>query len=177
MAKKKPSLSSTVVSFMSPERQAQIDAEDKGFSTLPLDSILPDPNQPRRLLPGDLAKAVATNTLSRLETLKEWIQRAEADTALPTLRYNIRELKRLADSIERHGLISPISVRKPRLDETIPPGTNYLIVTGERRYWAHVYLVSEDKQIREGETTSDPAQIKAIIAFCNSNYRAASIKM
>lgn len=172
MAKKKPSLSSTVVPFMSPERQAQIDAEDEDLSRLPLDSILPDPNQPRRLLPVDLAEAVTTNTLSCLEALKEWIQRAEVDTAPPTLRYNIRELKRLADSIERHGLISPISVRNPRPDETVPSGTEYLIVTGERRYWAHVYLVSEGKQIQEGETTSDPAQIKATIASSGITVRA-----
>ena len=172
MAKKKPSLSSTVVAFMSDETQARMDAEDEGLSTLPLDSILPDPHQPRRLLPDDLAEAVAANTLSRIEALKAWMQRTEADTATPTLRYNIRELKRLADSIERHGLISPISVRKPRPDEIVPPGTEYLIVTGERRYWACVYLVSEGKQIQEGEIISDPAQIKVTIAASGITVRA-----
>ena len=172
MAKKKASLSSSVVPFMSPERQAQIDSEDEGLSTLPLQAILPDPEQPRRLLPDDLAEAVATNTLSRVEALKAWIQRAETDTAPPTLRYNIRELKRLADSIERHGLISPISVRKPHPDEPIPPGIEYLIVTGERRYWACVYLVSEGKQIQEGQIISDPAHIKVTIAPPGITVRA-----
>ena len=118
MAKKKPSLSSTVVAFMSDETQARIEAQTQGLITLPLDSILPDRNQPRRLLPGDLAEAVVANTLSRIEALQAWLHRAEAATELPTLRYNVRELKRLADSIEQHGLISPISVRKPRPDET-----------------------------------------------------------
>jgi len=173
VAKKKPSLSSSVVPFMSVERQAQIDSEEsEGLSTLPLDSILPDSGQPRRLLPDDLAEAVAANTLSRIEALQAWIQRAEVDTAPPTLRYNIRELKRLADSVERHGLISPISVRKPQPDETVPSGTEYLIVTGERRYWAHLYLVNEGKQIQEGETTADPAQIKVTIAQSGITVRA-----
>ena len=172
MAKKKPSLSSTVVAFMSDESQARIEAEEEGLSILSLNSILPDPEQPRRLLPDDLAKAVAANTLSRIEALKEWFRRAEADTAPPTLPYNIRELKRLADSIARHGLISPISVRKPRPDESVPPDTQYLIVTGERRYWAHIYLVSEGKQIQEGETTTDPAKIKVTVAQSGITVRA-----
>ncbi|MCQ3976929.1 MAG: hypothetical protein DPW09_26165 [Anaerolineae bacterium] len=143
MAKKKSSLS-TVVAFMSDETQAKFEGEDQpqAITTAPLESILPDRDQPRRLLPIDLVEAIATGGLARVEALQEWVHRAESETAEAGLRRNIRELKRLADSIEQHGLISPISVRLPRPDEFVPPGTDYLIVTGERRYWAHVYLLS-----------------------------------
>lgn len=157
---------------MSDETQARIEAQTQPLTTLPLEKILPDPHQPRRLLPADLAEAVAAQTLSRIDALKAWIHRAEAEAAAPTQRYNIRELKRLADSIAQHGLISPISVRQPRPDEPVPPGTDYLIVTGERRYWAHVYLVSEGQQIQEGQTTADPAHIKATIASSGITVRA-----
>jgi hypothetical protein len=173
VAKKKSSLS-TVVAFMSDETQAKFEVEDQpqAITTAPLESILPDRDQPRRLLPIDLVEAIATGGLARVEALQEWVTRAESETAEAGLRRNIRELKRLADSIEQHGLISPISVRLPRPDEFVPPGTEYLIVTGERRYWAHVYLLSEGKQIHEGETITDPNEIKITLARPGVSVRA-----
>lgn len=173
MAKKKSSLS-TVVAFMSDETQAKFEGEDQpqAITTAPLESILPDRDQPRRLLPIDLVEAIATSGLARVEALQEWVHRAKSETAEVGLRRNIRELKRLADSIEQHGLISPISVRLPRPDEFVPPGTEYLIVTGERRYWAHVYLLSEGKQIHEGETITDPNEIKITLARPGVSVRA-----
>ncbi len=137
-----------------------------------LDSILPDPGQPRRLLPDDLAEAVSKGNLSPLEALQEWLHRVESEMAEPALRHHVRELKRLADSIEQHGLISPISVRSPRLGEITPPGVTYLIVTGERRYWAHVYLLNQGKQIRAGQTTTSPNEIEITIAPPGVSVRA-----
>ena len=171
MAKKKPSLS-TVVAFMSDDTQARIEAQAQPQNILPLDSIVPDPNQPRQLLPRDLIEAVISNKLSRLEALQQWLQQAEGKDASPALRHNAQELKRLAESIAQHGLISPISVRKPGTEETLPARAEFIIVTGERRYWAHVYLLSEGKRIQEGETTTDPTQIKATIAAEGVTVRA-----
>jgi hypothetical protein len=159
---------------MSDETQAKFEDQEQPqpLSTESLESILPDRGQPRRLLPPDLAEALARGDLSRVAALQEWIHRAESETAEVGLRRNIRELKRLADSIEQHGLISPISVRPPRLDEALPPGVEYLIVTGERRFWAHVYLLSEGKQIREGETLTEPSEIKITLARRGVSIRA-----
>lgn len=173
MAKKRPSFS-TVVAFMSDETQAKFEDQEQPqlLSTASLESILPDRGQPRRLLPPDLAEALARGDLSRVAALQEWIHRAESETAEAGLRRNIRELKRLADSIEQHGLISPISVRPPTPDEALPPGVEYLIVTGERRFWAHVYLLSEGKQIREGETLTEPSEIKITLARRGVSIRA-----
>lgn len=173
MAKKKPSFS-TVVAFMSDETQAKFEDQEQqpAITVAALNSILPDPDQPRRLLPPDLVEAIVKGPLSRVEALQEWVRRSETKGAEAGLRRNIRELKRLADSIEQHGLISPISVRPPRPDEYIPPGIQYLIVTGERRYWAHVYLLSEGKQIHEGESISSPAEIKITLTRPGISVRA-----
>jgi hypothetical protein len=63
-------------------------------------------------------------------------------------------------------------VRQPGPEESLPAGAAYLIITGERRYWAHVYLLSKGKQIHEGETISEPSQIKATIAPAGITIRA-----
>jgi hypothetical protein len=160
------------MAFMSDDAQARLEAQGQTAATLPLDAILPDPNQPRRLLPVDLVEAVTAKGLTPVAALKEWMRRAEVETTAPSLQRNVHELKRLADSIEQHGLISPISVRQPGLAESLPAGIEYLIITGERRYWAHVYLLSQGKRIHEGETTTDPSQIKATIASAGITIRA-----
>lgn len=171
MAKRKPTLS-TVVAFMSDETQAKLEHEPKLADKLPLASIRPDPGQPRRLLPAELAEAVNQGDLAPLEAIQQWVSRAEAEEADEALRHNVRELKRLADSIRQHGLISPISVRQLRPNETAPAGVEYLIVTGERRYWAQLYLAGLGEQIQEGDDLTEPNQIKATIAPPGVTVRA-----
>lgn len=172
MAKKKPSLSSAVVAFMSDDTQASIDTPADQTLLLPLDTILPDPNQPRQLLPKELTEAVVTGSLSRIEAVQAWVRSAESEEATHALRHNIRELIRLAESIQQHGLISPITVREPRADESVSPTVDYLIVTGERRYWAQVYLLGEGRQIQEGDKTTSPDQIKAIVSASGITVKA-----
>ncbi|HEX9924053.1 MAG TPA: ParB N-terminal domain-containing protein [Anaerolineae bacterium] len=169
--RKKPPLS-TVVAFMSDDAQSQFDTEPQSLATVSVAEILPDIGQPRRLLPDDIAQAVSTGATAQRDALNEWLARAEAEQAAVALRRSIRELKRLADSIARHGLISPISVREPHPNEIVPPDINYLIVTGERRFWAHVYLVSQGLHINEGDMVADPTQIKVTIASPGVTIRA-----
>jgi ParB-like chromosome segregation protein Spo0J len=159
---------------MSDNAQARLEESQpqEPASQLPLSAILPDFGQPRRLLPADLAEAIKRGELSVNAALQQWLERAEQDEAGAGLRRGVQELKRLADSIERHGLISPISVRRPKPDETVPPGIDYLIVTGERRYWAHLYLLREGRHIHEGETVSEPSHIKATVAAGGITIRA-----
>ncbi|MDH3675753.1 MAG: hypothetical protein OES12_09680, partial [Anaerolineae bacterium] len=88
MAKKKPSLSSAVMAFMSDDAQARLEAQGQTAATLPLDAILPDPNQPRRLLPVDLVEAVTAKGLTPVAALKEWMRRAEVETTAPSLQRN-----------------------------------------------------------------------------------------
>lgn len=171
MAKRKATLS-TVVDFMSEETQAELRERAGVLSPLPLESILPDPFQPRQLLPADIAVQVQRGELSPLAAVKEWVKRGSLENADPALQHDLTELRRLANSIEQHGLINPISVRRIPGSMKAPAGVRYLIITGERRYWAHVLLAAEERRIQEGLETRDPHQIKATIASEGISVRA-----
>ncbi len=166
---------STVTDFMSPESQAQLRERAGILSPLPLVSILPDPRQPRQLLPGDLAAQVHSGELTPAEAMAEWQKRARANEADQALKRDLDELGRLADSIAQHGLINPISVRRVPGNTPVPAGVNYLIVTGERRYWAHVLLAVAGRPIQEGLETRSPETIKATIAPEGVSIRAHQI--
>jgi len=158
---------------MSDNAQARLESEAlQTTDTLPLNVIIPDFSQPRSLLPPDLATALVNEQKTASEVLTEWQTRAELQPANVGLQRNIRELRRLADSIAQHGLINPISVREPRAAETLPQGVRYLIVTGERRYWAHIYLLVNNKQIKEGDNVLSPDQIKVTIAPAGVSVKA-----
>jgi len=166
---------STVTDFMSPESQAQLREKAGILSPLPLASILPDPHQPRQLLPGDLAAQVQSGELTPAKAMADWQKRARANEADTALKRDLDELKRLADSIAQHGLINPISVRRVPGNTPVPAGVNYLIITGERRYWAHVLLAAAERQIQEGLETRSPETIKATIAPEGVSIRAHQI--
>jgi len=174
MAKRKASLSA-VVDLMSEEAQDQI-REQAGFvSSLPIETILPDPAQPRQLLSNELIQAIYTGELTPAAALDQWIQRGTSKDAAPAQKRNVQELSRLADSIAKHGLINPISVRRSPKQVSAPAGVKYLIITGERRYWAHVLLTKEDRTIQEGVETRSPDRIKATIASEGISIRAHQI--
>ncbi len=141
----------------------------KPIERFPLDTIRPDPEQPRRLLPADLAKAVNQGEMAPAAAVREWAKRADADSG-SILGQEIRELRRLAAAIEQHGLINPITIRPAELGES-----RYIIVTGERRYWAHVLLNLEERQIKEGEEVQASAQIKATLVPRGASIRAHQI--
>lgn len=171
MARKKPPLS-TVVDFMSEETQALVRERAGVLSPLPLVAILPDPQQPRQLLPDDLAVAVTAGELSPLDAIQTWRKLTQSKDAEPALSHDFRELQRLAESISQHGLINPISVRHIPPGADAPQGIEYLIITGERRYWAHVLLAADGRVIQEGMETQDPHRIKATIAAAGISIRA-----
>jgi ParB/RepB/Spo0J family partition protein len=57
-------------------------------------------------------------------------------------------LQQLASTIQRNGLINPITVREPTdSDPKMKPGISHIIVTGERRWWSHVLLTGENQKI------------------------------
>lgn len=175
---KKGSLSgtvSTVTGFMSPETQAQLREKLGILSPLPLASILPDPRQPRQLLPGDLAAQVQSGELKPAEAMAKWQEDAQANEVDQTMKRDLEELNRLADSIAQHGLINPISVRRVPGNTAVPEGVNYFIVTGERRYWAHVLLARAKRSIQEGLETREPDEIKATITPEGVSIRAHQI--
>lgn len=164
MAKKKTGLSSTLFSGIDP--YAQDEEQPAGVVVRhPLAEIRPDPGQPRRLLPAELAEGLASGQLAPPEVMERWL----ASNALPA---TLEGLQQLADSIARHGLINPISVRRPREGESLPDGVRYLIVTGERRYWAHVLLAATGRRIGRGEGSHDPELIRAAVVDGEISVRA-----
>jgi len=174
VAKRKPSLS-TVVAFMSEDNREQVREQAGGLSLLPLLSIRPDPRQPRQLLPSALTTAVSNGDITPQSAVESWGKLAKAKDASSALIHNWQELERLAQSIAQHGLINPVSVQRVRGEADLPEGVKYLIVTGERRYWAHMLLLTTDKTIQEGVETQSPDRIKATITSEGVSIRAHQI--
>ncbi len=160
MAKKKTGLSSTLFQGIDPYgQQTATTADVDTIATYKLASILPDPDQPRQLLSPAYLKALWTGQWDAEEALSAWLTAAEANEG--EMR-KVSRLRELADSIAQHGLISPITVRFPEPDEDIPIGIRHIIVTGERRFWAHVLLALEDRQIKQGSEQRSPREIQTV---------------
>jgi len=108
---------------------------DRTTRLIPICQIRPDPAQPRKFLPPDLAARLASGA-STIEILDQLRARAERDRAT---RERLMELDALAHSIETDGLMNPIRV--------IPDGDDrYRIEEGERRWWAHHVLVQQGNE-------------------------------
>lgn len=104
-----------------------------------IEKIIPDPFQSRGgLLPPDLMFPVYNRELSPADALRIWEEGIEGDV-LYQKRWE--DLHLLAESIEQEGLINPIHVYHP--PENIE---QYLIESGERRYWAHWLLARNDPE-------------------------------
>ncbi|MCB8965850.1 MAG: ParB N-terminal domain-containing protein [Ardenticatenaceae bacterium] len=166
MAKKKTSLSQTLFRDIDPYGDTAV--SDAGtLARLALDVVRPDPGQPRRLLPGALMQQLVAGTLTPRDALSRWLE-----TADEAGQSRIHELRKLASSIAQHGLINPITVRQVTPGETAPADAQYLIVTGERRYWAHTLLALEGQKIQAGNEVLSPTEIPAIVTGPGITIRA-----
>ncbi len=125
---------------------------DKTVYEVDLEKILPDPNQPRFVLPGDLRTRVNEGKVSPREALEILVSRADAGDRLAQLILGgegiaagdevveDRGLRALAASILGVGLRQPINVYAINRPDA-PGDTFYQVAEGERRYWAHQLLV------------------------------------
>lgn len=139
---------------------------------LHIESIMPDPEQPRTLLPRDLYERLFTGQQRPLNVLKDWLERGAQPGANPSMVESIRKVRQLAATIEHRDLINPITVREPTSDDpTLPIGVKYIIVTGERRWWSHVLLTVEERPICNDQ---HPDRIKATIVS-RQNIRAIQL--
>ncbi len=122
-----------------------------------LDQLVPDPNQPRHIVPDDLQERLLQGEMSPGDVILEMWQRcldqhryqamrsfeispaealaAQRDAGVRDwgIQLTLEGLVELADSITRHGLRQPINVYD--LGDR-----RYRIAEGERRWWAHVHL-------------------------------------
>lgn len=135
------------------------DSGEGGPSTLLfVDVIRPDPGQPRRLIPDDLYERLFTGEDPH-HILTEWLSRAAKlakQTPNDPLVERVVRLRQLANTIEQHGLINAITVQESHS----LPNADYLIITGERRWWAHLLLELEGRSAKGRE----PGEVEAKIA-------------
>ncbi len=136
-----------------------------------IETLLPDPWQPRRLLPADLAEALASGT-PPTAVLAAWRARAEAPDAVPFLADQFAEVRQLAESIAQQGLINPVTAREVADG---PSGVRYRLVTGERRWWAHVLLAQEGRRIPDGAGWIDATQIRVSVVPPGTRVRSQQL--
>lgn len=136
-----------------------------------IDMIMPDPDQPRRLLPTTLSQRLQMGEVSPSQAIQEWETLVQTNQASPAVSKAWHDITRLADSIAHQGLINPITIRLAPPEKS-SMGIKYLIITGERRWWAHVLLTAQDRPIREGHEEVAPDRIKASLAAEGTPVRA-----
>ena len=98
-----------------------------------IDAIRPDPLQARRVLPPPVRAGFVTGQLDPPGALAAWRALAEDDAEEAALLE--QQVISLAASIRQQALVNPITI--------YPDGRGgYVLETGERRWWAHWWLVS-----------------------------------
>jgi len=101
--------------------------------SIALDLILPDPRQPRMVLPRDLHAALFGGHLKPARVLDELAQRADqGDGEAASV---VARVIPLAESIAAVGLINPITIFQSQAGREHAL-THYTIESGERRWWA-----------------------------------------
>ena len=138
--------------------------ESTELKSIPLIVIRPDPGQPRRILPEDLSLQLRRGEINPAEALRQWQTRLRKPGAFPEEKREMAELAQLAHAISLNGLISPITVRRVDPMANPPEGVDYLIITGERRYWAYWMLHLEGRDITEGNSQQSAENIKALVS-------------
>ncbi len=116
----------------------------------PLEQILPDPDQPRDVLTLELYDSLFQGN-SAQSVMQQWIALGKQN---PLIQSKIDKVIYLANTIQIHGLINPITISR---NSNVKLDARYLIVTGERRFWAHQYLKLTDAKI-------DNAHVQFILA-------------
>lgn len=129
-----------------------------GVQMLPIKEIRPDPFQARRILPPAVRAGFVVRQLDPPGALGAWRALAEDD---PTEAELLQEqIIGLANSIRAQEMVNPVTV----CDDG---AGGYLLETGERRWWAHWWLVSV-----EGERAF--ARIRAEIVRASRPERQAA---
>jgi hypothetical protein len=112
------------------------DAMEKPLS-LPIRSIRPDPFQARRVLPAAVRAGFVSGQLDPPGALAAWRALAEDEEREGELLQS--QVVNLAVSIREQELVNPITV-------CADGPSRYLIETGERRWWAHWWLVTVENR-------------------------------
>ena len=142
-------------------RRPDVSGDEHGVVTLPIRDLLPDPLQARRVLPAGLRGRFLAGELAPVEALNAWRELASEDA----MEGEVLEARvvRLARSLQAQEQINPITVQSARIGDH----ERYMIETGERRWWAHWWLVGLE---------NDPRfeMIQAVVVAQASAWRQAA---
>ena len=143
------------------KQPAAAGAEGKGMVQLPIAELFPDPVQARRVLPAGLRGRFLAGELGAVEALLSWQEMAENDA----IEIEVLESRvlRLARSLQAQEQINPVTVNRVE----VKGQTRYMLETGERRWWAHWWLVGV-----EGDERFQ--NIQAVIVESPSPWRQAA---
>ncbi|NOR84001.1 MAG: hypothetical protein GQ526_10970 [Ardenticatenales bacterium] len=142
-------------------RRPDVSGDEHGVVTLPIRDLLPDPLQARRVLPAGLRGRFLAGELAPVEALNAWRELASEDA----MEGEVLEARvvRLARSLQAQEQINPITVQSVRIGDH----ERYMIETGERRWWAHWWLVGLEKDTRF-------EMIQAVVVAQASAWRQAA---
>ncbi len=141
----------------------------EGTRRIPTLDIMPDPKQPRKLLSPNLYNKLFSGEQSPPSILAEWLAQGKSSQASQAHKQAVADLEQLATTISWRDLISPVTLRSVE-DDSFPAHVRYLIRTGERRWWAHLWLILHNETI--GADAASPETIRAIIEEGDANVRA-----
>lgn len=142
----------------------------EGTRRIPTLDIMPDPKQPRKLLPPNLYEKLFSGEQSPPSVLADWLAQAKSGQTNQATQQAVADLVQLATTISWRDLISPVTLRSVDEAHDFPSHVRYLIRTGERRWWAHVWLILHNETI--GSDAASPETIRAIIEEGDANVRA-----
>lgn len=113
--------------------------------------IVPDRYQPRPILPASIHKELHEGNIDCYKAAKQWIALAKKDAAYES---RIEELVALAETVEDHGQIKPIT------GHWITDGSGeqiFKIETGERRFWG-ICL----KHVKDGKKEEPELRVEVV---------------
>ena len=133
-----------------PTRQAR-----KRVTRVPVSQILPDPYQPRPLLPPEIKQAFFAGELNCFEAARAWLALAEQD---PAEAERVQALLHMGATFSEHGQIKPVTGYWDAQTR------RFILETGERRFWAAVL-----QAVQQG--TAEEPQLEALVVVQPSRAR------
>ncbi len=127
----------------------------KRVTRVPLGQILPDPYQPRPLLPPEIKRDFFAGQLTCFEAAQAWLALAERD---PAEAERVAALEHMGASFREHGQIKPVT------GYWDAQSRRFILETGERRFWAAVF-----QAVRH--PTDEEPQLEALVVEKPSRAR------
>ena len=133
--------------------------------------MIPDRFQPRRLLPIHIRQEFFANRIDCYQAAAEWLKFAHQDSGV---RSEVDKLIALGSSFDDHGQIKAIT---GSWQSDASGNYQFLIETGERRFWAaclqHVATKAEKEPLLRVEVVEKPTRQRQVIENRHSEAPSA----